>query len=55
VQEALKKLEAVQAALARIEDGQYGVCTSCGKPIGAKRLEVLPEAVTCAKCADRAG
>jgi len=55
VQEAMKQLEAVQAALARMDDGEYGVCTSCGKPIGAKRLEVSPEAVMCVKCADRAG
>lgn len=54
VVEAESQLEAVQAALARVENGSYGVCESCGKKIGAKRLEVLPEAVRCVACAEAA-
>jgi RNA polymerase-binding protein DksA len=35
-------LEAIDAALHRIDDGTYGVCVTCGQPIGAERLEALP-------------
>ncbi|SRR5579884_2294025 len=35
-------LEEVQAALKRLDDGTYGRCEVCGKPIPEKRLEVIP-------------
>jgi RNA polymerase-binding protein DksA len=37
----------IDAALARIEAGTYGICTRCGKPIGEERLEALPWATLC--------
>jgi DnaK suppressor protein len=37
----------IDAALQRIEDGTYGICEVCGKPIGAERLEALPWARLC--------
>lgn len=37
----------VVAALARIDDGTYGVCVDCGRPIPDARLEVRPEAARC--------
>ena len=37
----------VLAALARIDDGTYGVCVDCGQPIPDARLEVRPEAARC--------
>ncbi|HEX6945156.1 MAG TPA: TraR/DksA C4-type zinc finger protein [Casimicrobiaceae bacterium] len=43
-------LEAVDAALARIAAGTYGRCTSCGRPVGAERLEALPWAALCIDC-----
>jgi len=43
-------LREVQAALWRIEDGTYGLCTSCGQPIGVERLEILPQAALCMPC-----
>jgi len=45
-------LAAINEALAKIEDGTYGVCTNCGKPqaIDIKRLKAFPEAKTCIKC-----
>ena len=49
--EAMNELNTVEAALARIEDGTYGICAKCGKEISAARLEVVPEAVVCATCA----
>lgn len=40
-------LREIDAALARIEDGSYGVCARCGKPIGEERLEARPWATLC--------
>jgi RNA polymerase-binding protein DksA len=40
-------LEAIDAALARIEAGTYGTCLRCGKPIGVERLEALPWVTLC--------
>lgn len=37
-------LEQVRAALQRLDDGTYGFCQRCGKPIEARRLEALPYA-----------
>ena len=37
----------VEAALARIENGSYGICVDCGQPIPDARLEVRPEAARC--------
>lgn len=40
----------IDAALARIDAGTYGLCEACGKPIPEARLEVLPEATLCVSC-----
>jgi len=48
------QLAAVQEALARIDDGTYGLCQSCGQPIGEARLEAMPETRWCISCAGRA-
>lgn len=40
-----------RAALKRIENGTYGICSSCGNPIDADRLKALPTALRCIKCA----
>ncbi len=40
-------LAAIDAALARIEDGAYGICTECGKQIAPERLEAMPWASLC--------
>ena len=45
--------EEVQQALKRIEDGTYGICTNCGRPIPEERLEVLPWASLCIDCETR--
>jgi len=44
-------LTATDAALRRIEDGTYGICTNCGKPIGEERLQALPWTNLCIDCA----
>jgi DnaK suppressor protein len=40
-------LEQVERALARIDDGTYGTCERCGKPIGEDRLRARPSATLC--------
>jgi DnaK suppressor protein len=51
VQQAKHHLDEVEAAAARIADGTYGVCETCGRPIPAERLEARPVARTCVGCA----
>lgn len=41
----------IEAALERIEDGTYGICEECGVKIPKKRLNALPFASMCVKCA----
>jgi DnaK suppressor protein len=43
----------VDRATAKLEDGSYGLCDVCGKPIGEGRLEALPWAVLCVDDAAR--
>jgi len=43
-------LAEIDAALKRIEDGTYGICTNCGKPIPEERLEARPWATLCIDC-----
>ncbi|MBO9540540.1 TraR/DksA family transcriptional regulator [bacterium] len=45
------RLSAVEAALERIQVGQYGTCVHCGKQIAEGRLETLPWAPYCMTCA----
>jgi RNA polymerase-binding protein DksA len=44
------ELRAVDAALARIDDGSYGTCTRCGGDIGDARLRANPSAERCIAC-----
>src|ERR1700743_2622504 len=46
-------LEQTEHALARIEAGTYGVCESCGKPIGKARRQAFPRATLCVACKQR--
>ncbi|MBU6277464.1 MAG: TraR/DksA C4-type zinc finger protein [Planctomycetes bacterium] len=46
-------LELVEAALERIRARTYGQCEECGGVIAKKRLEALPFAPTCIRCAER--
>ena len=45
------EIHEIKLALNLIESGQYGKCTACGGPIAKARLEALPYATTCIKCA----
>ena len=42
-------MERIDRALAKIEDGTYGLCERCGKPIEKLRLKALPYANLCIK------
>ncbi|MFQ5411482.1 MAG: TraR/DksA family transcriptional regulator, partial [Phycisphaerae bacterium] len=46
------QIDEIEAAIRRIDDGVYGLCADCGKPIPRKRLEVLPFAQRCLNCKD---
>lgn len=50
VESLTRALAHVDAALARIEEGTYGTCVECGKPIGDARLEHRPESIHCVDC-----
>ncbi|MCM8772951.1 MAG: TraR/DksA family transcriptional regulator [Candidatus Omnitrophica bacterium] len=45
-----KILEAIDLAIKKIEEGTYGICEKCKKPISKERLKVLPYARFCIKC-----
>ena len=44
-------LEMIEAALQRIEEGSYGTCQQCGGTIPKTRLNAIPHAAMCVKCA----
>jgi len=48
------EMRQLRQALARFEDGTYGLCEECGQPIGASRLLARPEARLCIDCQTRA-
>jgi DnaK suppressor protein len=50
-----RKVRSVQEALARFEEGTYGICERCRRQIAEQRLEALPEARLCIDCAQHAG
>lgn len=50
-QSAQTELRKIDAALARIEEGEYGFCTKCGDRITEERLDLLPATPFCAACA----
>lgn len=47
------RYDAVVAAQARLEDGTYGICQSCGVEIPFGRLLVMPETPLCMACGPR--
>lgn len=44
----------LEEALERLEEGDYGICESCGRPIDPERLEILPRTSLCVDCAREA-
>ena len=50
-----QKLQMLNTALQRLEEGEYGLCLECGEEISAKRLQAIPWAKFCIHCQDLAG
>jgi DnaK suppressor protein len=46
-------LAQTERALGRIDDGTYGICESCGQPIGKMRVMAFPRATLCLSCKQR--
>lgn len=44
-------LARTERALAKLDDGTYGICDACADPIPAGRLRALPDGVLCLRCA----
>lgn len=53
VQDA-NRLQLINNALTRIQQGKYGLCLACGKQIPESRLEALPYAFMCIDCQTKA-
>ena len=49
---AIAEINEIRAALKRIDEGTYEVCARCGETINEKRLEALPYAIECIRCAE---
>lgn len=47
---AVAILSEIDAALARMDEGRYGLCVSCSQPLPAGRLDVLPMVALCMRC-----
>lgn len=50
---AREMLAQTERALGRIDDGSYGICESCGEPIGKMRVMAFPRATLCLSCKQR--
>jgi DnaK suppressor protein len=52
VERAEQQLAQIDSALARLDDGQYGICLECGEDIPIERLKAIPSALYCVGCKD---
>lgn len=52
-EQAERRLEEVERALQKIEEGSYGICDDTGEPIPRGRLEAIPEAVRTVEAQER--
>jgi len=48
-----QEVRQIDAALARLEAGEYGICRDCEQEIDPRRLDALPYALFCTECAAR--
>jgi RNA polymerase-binding transcription factor DksA len=51
--QTLEQVAEIDAAIARLDDGTYGICVRCSQPVGEDRLAARPAAATCVRCASR--
>jgi DnaK suppressor protein len=52
IERAEQQLAQIDSALARLDDGQYGICLECGEDIPIERLKAIPSALYCVACKD---
>ncbi|WP_419999840.1 TraR/DksA family transcriptional regulator [Streptomyces boninensis] len=53
-QEAIQRvLDEIESAFARVENGTYGTCPGCSRPVPPERLEILPHTLHCVACQSR--
>lgn len=52
-QRAVAKIQSLEAALRKAEEGEYGICEVCGRPIDPARLAALPHTRRCITCAQK--
>jgi DnaK suppressor protein len=48
---AVREIDEIDTALARLADGTYGICIRCGNPIPVERMRARPTAIMCVPCA----
>lgn len=53
IEQARSRLAGAEAALAKMDEGTYGICEDCGREIAEARLEARPLSVRCVECASR--
>ncbi len=54
LEHAARTLRQIEKALRRLDTGEYGICESCEKTIGAKRMHAVPWAQFCLNCQELA-
>lgn len=54
IENARERLSHVEAALAKMDEGTYGICEVCGEDIPPARLQARPLSVRCVQCASAA-
>jgi DnaK suppressor protein len=52
-EQVVLELGRIEKALRKIKDQRYGLCESCGRQIKAERLQAMPDAEKCMRCASR--
>lgn len=50
-----RRLRALEAALQRVDDPDFGLCVECEEPIPERRLLLVPESRVCVACAEERG
>jgi RNA polymerase-binding transcription factor DksA len=51
LKQSQERAASLEQAIARLQQGVYGICVQCAKPIHPDRLAILPETRTCIDCA----
>ena len=46
----VERIAAIRAAIARVDEGRYGICLTCGGKISPARLAIIPETTQCISC-----